>query len=396
MTGAGGVTGTAPSRAELAALTIVPDGDAYIVGSPRSAEYVAVPELGAQILRWLADGAPLAECAARAEAAAGEPVDVGDFLAELARQGLFDADAIEQARPGFVRAGRLLFHPVAWGGYALATVTGAVLLIAEPKLRPSYRDMFPFSTPLRSFLAVTVLTIGCIVVHELAHVLATAALGVYSSLSVGRRLYFITAQADLTRLWGVPRRRRFGPLLAGMAWDAASLGGLLVAEVAVGRPVPLLRTLVLVQFTGLVLQGLIFMRTDLYALFVTATGCRNLWGVKGALLRRYLRRASAEDERTLAGAGRRELAWARFYLCLYLPGLIFAGWYLVSFAVPGVARMVGLSVATLRTGGLTGLAGWEAVAAIGLVVVPMLIGLAGVARTAVRLLRATFPVARPR
>ena len=72
-----------------------------------------------------------------------------------------------------------------------------------------------------------------ICVHEGAHVIATAAHGLRSSLSVTRRLYFLTFQADLTRLWSVPRRARYGPLLAGMTWDATAMTIVLALEATV-------------------------------------------------------------------------------------------------------------------------------------------------------------------
>ena len=68
-----------PSATDLAALTVVADGDAYIVGSPRAAEYVAVPEIGARIIEWLQQGLDVAECERRAGELAGEPVDVRIF-----------------------------------------------------------------------------------------------------------------------------------------------------------------------------------------------------------------------------------------------------------------------------------------------------------------------------
>ena len=78
----------------------------------------------------------------------------------------------------------------------------------------------------------------------------TAAHGLRSRLSVSRRLYFLTFQADLTRLWSVPRRARYGPLLAGMTWDAVVLTVALLLEATLARQlgpvaVRLLRALVL-------------------------------------------------------------------------------------------------------------------------------------------------------
>ena len=258
-------------------------------------------------------------------------------------------------------------------------------------LRPSYRDGFPFSTQLLNILVVSLLGMAAVAVHEGAHVLATAAHGLRSRLSVSRRLYFLTFQADLTRLWSVPRRQRYGPLLAGVTWDAVVMALALVLQACLADQlgpvaVRLLRTLVLLQFTALIAQVLVFMRTDVYALLVNATGCTTLWATKGALLRRYLRRANADDERQLADAGLREVAWARRYLWLYVPGVVIAVGYLLYFLLPSLPHMVALCLAPIRADGFTTLAAWEGGAALAVAVVPSLLALVGAARSGLRVI----------
>jgi hypothetical protein len=339
------------------------------------------------------------ECERRAADLAGEPVDVADFLTVLADEGLFGEDHPDGPAGGDLdgtlreRLGKLLFHPVAWIAYALLSLTGPVLLLTVPELRPSYRDGFPFSTQLLNILAVSVLGMAAVAVHEGAHVLATAAHGLRSRLSVSRRLYFLTFQADLTRLWSVPRRARYGPLLAGIAWDAVVLAVALGLEATLAEQlgpiaVRLLRALVLLQFTALIAQVMVFMRTDVYALLVNATGCTTLWATKGALLRRYLRRAGPADERQLAAADPREVAWARRYLWLYVPGIVVALGYLVYFVLPSLPHLIGLCVAPIRADGLSTLAAWEGAAALAVAIVPSLFALAGAVRSGVRVLTA--------
>ena len=386
-----------PSPAQIGTLTIVADGDGFIVGSPHTAEYVEVPELGAAIVGWLQEGLDVAECERRAAELAGEPVDVLDFLTVLADEGLFaETETGTEAAPGAESAGKtirrwgtLLFHPAAWIAYAVLAATGPALLIAMPQLRPSYRDGFPFATQLLNIIAVSLLGVAAVAVHEGAHVLATAALGLRSRLSVSRRLYFLTFQADLTRLWSVPRRARYGPLLAGMTWDAVVLAVALLIEATIAdNPVTvrLLRALVLLQASALVAQALVFVRTDVYALLVNATGCTTLWATKGALLRRLIRRATPADERQLAAAGPRETAWARRYLWLYVPGIAIALGYLVYFVLPSLPHLIGLCVAPIRADGMTTLPAWEGAAALAVAVVPSLLALAGAIRSGLRVL----------
>jgi hypothetical protein len=379
----------------LSGLTLVRDGEGYVVGSPHTAAYVEVPELGARIIEWLQQGASVAEAERRAAEAAGEPVDVADFLAVLQAEGLLAEDDGGGRLEGTLRqrAGALLFGRAAWCGYAMLALAIPVLLVAVPRLRPTYHDGFPFGTQLLNILAVSALGMLAVAAHEGAHVLATAALGLPSRLSVSRRLYFLTFQADLTRLWSVPRRARYGPLLAGMAWDAVILSGALILQAALPLgelTAHLLRALVLLQFTALVAQAMVFVRTDVYALLVNATGCKTLWATKGALLRRYLRRAGPDDERQLADADPREVAWARRYLWLYVPGTAVALYYLAMFMLPALPHLVGLCVAPVRADGLTTLAAWEGLAALAIAALPSALAIAGAARGGWRVVSRAF------
>ncbi|BFU43180.1 hypothetical protein [Krasilnikovia sp. MM14-A1004] len=390
-----------PTPAQIATLTLVADGDGFVVGSPHTAEYVEVPELGAEIIRWLQQGADMADCERRAAELAGEPVDVADFLGVLAEEGLFAEERTDQlAGPVARRIGGLLFGRAAWIGYAVLALAGPVLLIAMPELRPSYRDGFPFHTQLLNILAVSLLGMAAVAAHEGAHVLAAAAYGLRSKLSVSRRLYFLTFQADLTRLWSLPRRARYGPLAAGMVWDAVIMTIALLLQATLADQlgpvtVRLLRALVLLQFTALIAQIMVFMRTDVYALSVNATGAKTLWATKGALLRRYLRRTTAADARQLADADPGEIRWARRYLWLYVPGIAVALGYLVWFVLPSLPHLIELCVAPIRADGLTTLAAWQGLAALAISVVPMLWALAGAIRSGLRVIATAVARRRP-
>ncbi len=378
-------------------LTVVRDGDRYVIGSPRSPDYLAVPEIGGQVVQWLRAGHPLSRCADLAEAAAGQPVDVARFVAVLDEAGLLPADA-EPTADAAVRpvpgrtVGRLLFGPAGLVGQLALALVAVVLLVLEPGLRPTFEDGFIVDSPLAAMLLLAAIGTCAGLLHEVAHVVAAARFGVRSRLSIGRRLFAIVYQTDLTGLWALPRRQRAVPIAAGMISDAAILGGLLVAEqwlVGPAHPlvVALVRALVLLKVTGLVFQIEIFMRTDLYALFALATRSRNLWATKGAVARTAIRRATAEDRALLAASAPREVRWAKLYLFLYLPGVLWATWYLVQFGIPTVRRLVDLSVHAIAAHGPVSLAGLGGFAALALCLGPLCWTLLGVAGSAARTVR---------
>jgi putative peptide zinc metalloprotease protein len=235
-------------------------------------------------------------------------------------------------------------------------------------LRPRYTDVIVSQVPLVSVL------------------LGAAARGVPSRISISRRMVTIVYQTDLTRLWSVPRRSRVVPLLAGIAVDAAIAGAGVLLELG-GFAGPLVRALVFMNLSAILFQLQVYMRTDFYALFVVATGCRNLWAAKGAVARRLIRRATPQDSALLGTLGRREVAWAHVYLVLYVPGVVWTAWYFTVFGVPAIAKLAGMSLAALTTHGLFTPFGAAGAAALALTTASTGFIVLGLVRTAIRLTR---------
>lgn len=391
--------GAAAQIARYAALTLVKDGEGYIVGSPHTRDYVAIPALGGQIIESLQAGRSIEDCAAATAEAAGEPVDVSAFLTELESAGLL-GPAASAPRPApaaaspavapLHRLGRLLFTGPGLLAQTLLGLIGIALLLLDAGARPVYSDAIVTDAPLVSLLLVAAISTALGLGHELAHVLAAAARGVRSSMSISRRGYFVVLQTDLTDLWSLPRRSRAIPLAAGMLSDAAILGTVLITlHWSLLGDSPLIldiaRAIVFIKFSGILFQFEFFMRTDVYALFGVATGCRNLWATKGAVARQLIRRPTREDLAVLAAASRREIRWARVYLVLYFPGIAWMIWYFGAFAVPALLAVVELALDAIKSGGLLSLEGAGGALALILSIGPMLYGLWGVARAAARL-----------
>ena len=70
-----------------------------------------------------------------------------------------------------------------------------------------------------------------------------------------------------------------------------------------------------------------------------------------------MRRAAPADRALLAANGPREVRWATVYLALCVPGVAWATWYLVVYAVPSIARIAHLSLGAIGADGLIGLSG---------------------------------------
>ncbi|WP_327287552.1 PqqD family protein [Streptomyces sp. NBC_01198] len=355
----------------LRPLTVVEDGeDSFVVGDSESGTFINVPAVGALVIRELQGGATVAEATGVAEAYAGEPVDVPAFLDALSEVGFLAEEtagssggpegsegpgdgppadrpvphrtAPIQQRRWLIRPDRrwvsALFSPAAWAVYAAAAVFSACCLALRPSLFPSPHDAFVTGAPGPGMLLLIPLTYGMTALHEYWHWLAARAAGLGARFGVDRRLVFLVFETDLSQLWTLPRRKRYGPQLAGLAIESVILAALLVFRLcAAGHPgIPrpadhLAAALVMATVMTCVWQCLIFLRTDLYSVLLTWTGCYNLWETQRLLLRRAFGRLSPEQAERLAAAHPRDLSVGRWFRWLYLGGLPLAIWFYAHF-----------------------------------------------------------------
>jgi hypothetical protein len=202
--------------------------------------------------------------------------------------------------------------------------------------------------PILSLLTMYGLFLVLTVAHEGWHWLAARALGVPVRFRVSFRGPFLVVETDLTLLLTLPRRRRYGPLLAGLALNvtvlaiALALRWLYFASVLAVPDViaRLLGTLVLASVFMMVTQGLVFLRTDLYALLACALRCENLYRVSWLTLKRRLLPLTESDTEELRQASDRDKAVARWFSLLYLVGMLGLAWFLLRLALPSAAGLI--------------------------------------------------------
>jgi hypothetical protein len=116
----------------------------------------------------------------------------------------------------------------------------------------------------------------------------------------------------------------------------------------------LLAAMVFVKVVTITWQFLVFLRTDIYAVLVTATGCRNLWRVKSLLLREAFGRLSPAHSAELTAAAPRDVQVGRWFRWVWLAGLLATvGWYF-GFTLPVLLTTLGWIADGLATGPLTG------------------------------------------
>ncbi|WP_344214009.1 hypothetical protein [Nonomuraea bangladeshensis] len=344
----------------LRPLTVIQEGDEALVGDPATGTFVAMPAVGGVLISALLRGASVEEAAAEAEAYAGRPVDLPSFVATLAELGFLDdrpdaerqvvRTAPIQTRRWFAgvseRVARPFFGRAAWACYLALALFCLAVFVTSPSLFPSpERDAFLLGDVGLSVLLLMPFVLVSTALHEGGHWLAARAIGVRSRFGVDRRMMLLVLETDLSQLWTVPRRLRYGPLLGGMAVDVVVLSLLLAARLlirhGVWSPAPAvdatLAVWVFVKLAGLLWQCMVFLRTDLYAVLVNALGCRDLWRVKTLLLRRAFGRLTPGQAAELVAAGPTDIRAGRWFRWVWLAG--FAGvlaWF-VFFVLPVVA-----------------------------------------------------------
>ncbi|WP_433225360.1 hypothetical protein [Microtetraspora malaysiensis] len=341
----------------LRPLTLVEEGDEVLVGDPDTGTFVTMPAVGGVVISALSRGATVEEAAAEAEAFAGEPVDMPSFVAALTELGFVDdrpGEERQAVRTAPIqmrrwlagvsrRVARPFFGPVAWTVYVTLALFCLAVFITSPSLFPDpAQDAFLFDDIGLSALLLMPFVMVSTALHECGHWLAARAIGVRSRFGVDRRMILLVFETDLTQVWTVPRRQRYGPLLGGMATDVAVLSLLLGARLLIQEglwapPSPVDATLaawVFVKLAGLLWQCMIFLRTDLYAVLVNALGCRDLWRVKTLLLRRAFGRLTPEQAEELAGASPADLRVGRWFRWLWLAGFVGVLAWFVFFVVP--------------------------------------------------------------
>jgi putative peptide zinc metalloprotease protein len=346
------------SKVTLIPLTVVEQDDGYIVGSPEQGTFIKLPPVGVQAIEHLRNGESV-EAVSRALSPeppdpSAEDVDVVDFVQTLIELGFVvavDGAGIEEPtttgegpgrrwipgpRPQRVR---WLFSRGAWVLYGSAFIFCLVAEVTLPRYRPHPENFFFLSDPLVSIAILTVVAFILTGAHESFHWMAGSAQGISARFAISRRLYFLVFETDLTQLWSLQKRRRYGPILAGMALDSVVLAASIIARMFLADDIVwyrLLAAIGILETTSLVWQFCIFLRNDLYLVTSLALGCVNLWRITMLTLKGRVWHLSGAEEAELRSADPRDRMHARWFGALCVVGLAAAAWYAKVIVIPAV------------------------------------------------------------
>jgi hypothetical protein len=306
-------------------LVYLVDGDEITIGRADIDSYGIFPPEGADVVRRLENGDTPRAVRDWFERTYDSDIDMPDLIATLGELELLRTDdetvTAEHTPVRFARLGRAVFSRPAFLVYAVLVCWAVVAAVESPELAPHYRNIFFTEYFSIVQIALFVVAIPLVLLHESWHALAGRRLGLRSRLTIGRRLYFIVLETSLDGLVAVPRGKRYLPILAGVLADVVGIAVCtILADLTRGADGALSgvgRFLLAVAFAALlrvVWQFFFYLRTDIYVLICTVLGCVDLHGAARRLLGNRVNRLlgrpeRVRDETTLHPVDRRAARW---------------------------------------------------------------------------------------
>ena len=342
--------------------------EAVEVGRPETGEFVSLPPEGATVVRWLMEEVPLPDIAERFSKTFGVELDVLDFVRDLSGCGFISSidgqelivealDDVPAAPQGWrlfaelpqSRVAFLLSKP-AYLAYIAIWVATLSLLASRPDLRPSASRAYLDIGVIGNLVMLIGLGMVLVLLHEMAHLIATRARGCSGTLDLSYRVYFVVTQTDLTSLRTLPRNKRYAPYLAGMTCDVTVLLCCMLL-LLVGAPPGVPSAISYVVIAPIIFQLAFFMRTDVYYVITNLLRLGNLMSDTrrwlANLVARLIGRVPRHD---LSDIPPRELRMVRWYSVVLVAGVGVVIAHLVFLGLPLLAHIFGESVAGLREG----------------------------------------------
>jgi putative peptide zinc metalloprotease protein len=385
------------------------DGEEIVIGHIETDSFLVLPFEAVEILDYLALGKTVGETQLIYQEKYGELPDIEDLLQVLENKGFVkmllqseanynvltstlkaSSQSITKVHYNFTNipqslAQRLFSRPVLTSCWILLALAFIAVLM-EPTLIPSWEAYyFPNNTTLM-IVALVVLDCITLFLHEMAHLVAARALGVYCRIGISNRMWMLVAETDMTGIWSVNREQRYLPFFAGPLLDLVSAAILVLIFFAHKHgwitisPVvyQLSRALLLNYLLGLLWQCYFFMRTDFYYAIANFFRCKNLMKDTEVFVRnqisRVIRRVRRVDQSHIPA---KERLVIRLYAILWLVGRTIALASLIFITLPLMWHYCIKLFTVLNAGFLANpYAFVDALLLISLACVPQLIGLA--------------------
>lgn len=333
-------------------LDIRKDNKHYIVEDLGTQEFFEMPKICIDALDLMKIGLSLGKIEQRLKAAyPNEEIDIIDFSEQLLELDLIasiDSEKIERNikknnKLGFEwispSLGKVFFNRYTKYLYALLFVSNILIFIWNPSLFPHYTDLFVFDIMSINIVVFGFLTFFMVIIHELGHILAIRSYGLPTRLEVGRRLYLIVFETDLTLAWKLPAKNRNILYLAGVCFDTISLFAALMIKLFV--PIQseiifgILGLVVFDTIVRIIYQCCIYMKTDFYFLFENLSGTYNIMENSIHSIRNLFKREKVKNPELFAGEER----IVKWYGIFFFAGVAITFGLLIFYFLPQLIYM---------------------------------------------------------
>ncbi|WHI60189.1 hypothetical protein PYH69_00655 [Mammaliicoccus lentus] len=261
-------------------LKIVPQNQEYIVG--KNENYIILDDEGVEILKYLNGEYSIGEI--ENELLGEEEVDLIDFVETLYSLDLIDnidgknVENIKSKKKTITKFDKFLasffFNKICVMLYILLLIITPTFCIVH-KVYPNYKSIMITDYSGLNILIFLLVSWLLLFIHEMGHYLASIKLDIKTSFSISTRYFWVVIEANLNELWQVESSKRYVPFLGGIFFDITMLFTALLLKVYV-LDYKLLDLLIFILAYRMIWQFLVFLRTDIYYLFLTFTNQTSL------------------------------------------------------------------------------------------------------------------------
>ncbi|MFZ7944647.1 MULTISPECIES: hypothetical protein [Bacillaceae] len=286
----------------LVPIEIRKDKKHYIVEDIAADEFYEMPTVCIDAINMINQGNQLGEIERKLKGKyPDEEVNLLDFANQLLELKLIEAingikiekKILEKEDNNFQwlspRIGRFFFNKFTYFFYIILFVTNLILFIVKPNLFPHYEDIFVSEIMMLNVILWMTFSFLLVLIHEFGHILAMRAYNLPTKLEIGHRMFFVVFETDMAASWKLAAKDRNVLFLAGLCFDMVVLFSVLVCQLTFQNDFTLgLTSLAIFDiFMRVAFQCCIYMKTDLYFVFESLSGCYNLMENANQTIRKW-------------------------------------------------------------------------------------------------------------
>ncbi|MEH7075543.1 hypothetical protein [Neobacillus drentensis] len=359
----------------LVPINIRKDKKHFIVEDKTSGEFYEMPEICINAIEMINYGETLGEIERQLKVKyPKEEVDLIDFAGQLLELALVsEIDGInieimekENEKLGFLwitpKIGRFFFNRAALFVYLTFLLINLYILLSQPSLFPHYKDLFIFDLMILNIPTWMGITIILVLIHEFGHILAMRAKNLPTKLEVGHRLFLVVLETDMSSVWKLPSKDRNVLFLAGLCFDTLILSFALISQLIFlnGSEIFLgiMNVVVLDTFIRIIYQCCVYMKTDLYYLIESVSGCYNLMENAQQVIKRKFTFLNTPTSNEVVFEGEKKIVF--LYSLMYVVGVVVTVSLYIFFYVPQLL-FAWKKILPGFTEGLSSLSFWDAI-----------------------------------